>query len=600
MNACRVFRTISLLWVLSAGLAGCAPQTPVVLPIEIRVLSYNIHHGEGLDGKLDLERIAALINRERPDLVALQEVDRGVRRTGGIDEPAELGRLTGMTAIFEKNIEYQGGDYGNAVLTRLPVIYHRNHHLPQSRPGEQRGMLEVAVRVNGSPLIFYATHFDYHSDDRERLDSVAMFKQLIAAQANVPILLAGDLNAEPCSEVLAQLMEFMTESFKTPATRPFTYPAENPTKRIDYILHNQHPGLWTVTYRIIDEPVASDHRPILAVFQLARAAKRSSSKVDTQPAAAESREPEFLLRNVEQLTTPEMGFDRAGEAYFSPDGTQIIFQAVPRGKQGYQIHVMSLADRKPRMVSTGRGECTCAFFRPDGRKILFASSHLGEEAGGSAGKASGYQRKDQRYAWNFNPGMDIFEANPDGTELKRLTDAPGYDAEGAYSPDGKSIAFTSQRTGDLELWIMNADGSNPRQITHKKGYDGGPFISPDNRRVIFRADRKGDDLLQIFVIDATGQNERQLTRNEFVNWGPYWHPAGHSVIYATSRHGHENYELYLLNVDTGAEQRVTTRPGFDGLPAFRADGRKLMWTSKRGPDGTAQVFWADFTLPGGF
>lgn len=157
---------------------------------------------------------------------------------------------------------------------------------------------------------------------------------------------------------------------------------------------------------------------------------------------------------------------------------------------------MSLADRKPKMVSTGRGECTCGYFRPDGRKILFASSHLGEEGAGSAGKPSGYLCKDQRYAWNFNLGMDIFEVNLDGSESSRLTDTPGYDAEGAYSPDGKSIAFTSQRTGDLELWIMNADGSNPRQITHEKGYDGGPFISPDNQRIIFRSDRKGNDLLQ--------------------------------------------------------------------------------------------------------
>jgi Tol biopolymer transport system component len=307
------------------------------------------------------------------------------------------------------------------------------------------------------------------------------------------------------------------------------------------------------------------------------------------------------LGRVEQLTTPAMGFDKAGEAYYSPDMGRIIFQAVPSGGQHYQMYVMALADRKPKRVSTGQGACTCGYFRPDGRKIIFASSHLGPHAGLPPDtQPAGYQAAGRRYVWDFNPYMEIFEADPDGSNLRPLTDADGYDAEGAYGHKGRQIAFTSQRSGDLEIWVMNADGSEPRQITHAKGYDGGPFISPDGRRIIFRGDRRGDDKLQIYVSDIDGRNERALTDNDFVNWGPYWHPNGRSIIYATSRHGHQNYELYLLNVDTGKEQRITFTEGFDGLPVFSPDGKKLMWTSKRGPDNTSQIFQADFRLPPGF
>ncbi len=164
--------------------------------------------------------------------------------------------------------------------------------------------------------------------------------------------------------------------------------------------------------------------------------------------------------------------------------------------------------------------------------------------------------------------MDIFTADLDGKNLKRLTDTPGYDAEGSYSADGSQIVFTSFRDGDGEIYIMDADGKNPRRITHAKGYDGGPFFSPDGKRIIYRSDRKGNDLLQIYVNNTEGTAERALTSNEFVNWGPYWHPDGRHIIYATSKHGHSNYELYLMDVDSGSEERITYHDGFDGLPVF--------------------------------
>jgi TolB protein len=311
------------------------------------------------------------------------------------------------------------------------------------------------------------------------------------------------------------------------------------------------------------------------------------------------------LSNTRQVS---YGLARAGEGYFSPDGQSIIFQAVPHvppsifhhplpDEDGYQIFLGPLEEDAPlKMVSTGKGRCTCPFFHPSGKSILFASTHLSPSTEAEAPKGPAYSRS-ARYRWEFPETMDIFTALPDGKDLKRLTDTPGYDAEASYSPDGSHIVFTSFRDGDGEIYIMDASGKNPRRITNAKGYDGGPFFSPDGRRVVYRSDRKGNDLLQVYLNNTEGTAERALTQNEFVNWGPYWHPDGTHIIYATSKHGHANYELYMMNVDTSAEERITFHDGFDGLPVFSPDGKRLMWTSSgRTADRKSQLFIADFSL----
>ncbi|MBI1826857.1 MAG: PD40 domain-containing protein [Planctomycetes bacterium] len=310
------------------------------------------------------------------------------------------------------------------------------------------------------------------------------------------------------------------------------------------------------------------------------------------------------LANIKQITDTSMGFTKAGEAYFSPDGTSIIFQATPNGKEDYQIYTHSIGSHEAKMVSTGKGACTCAYYRPDGLKIIFASSHLDP----GPDKPQPPKDKKNEYKWDFNSYMDIFEANPDGTELKRLTETPGYDAEGSYSHDGRLIVFTSQRDGDLEIYVMDAYGTNTRRLTSAKGYDGGPFFSPDDWTILYRGDHRDDGKmnLQLRMINLDGSNDHAITDNVIFNWCPYWHPSGQSFIFTQADHGafargeKPNYDLYMMKIDGSDQTRITFDPEFDGLPVFSPDGNRLMWTSKRGGLPEAQVFIADFTLPEAF
>ena len=298
---------------------------------------------------------------------------------------------------------------------------------------------------------------------------------------------------------------------------------------------------------------------------------------------------ELCLRNVRQVTFSSMGFEKAGESYFSPDGQSIIFQAVPQGKRHYQIYTLGLQTGLLQRVSTGEGACTCGFYKPDGTKIIFASSH-----------EAALEEKEEtssRYEWELTPHMNIYEANVDGTDLRKLTTGAAYHAECAYSPDGKQIVFASNETGRMNLYICDANGENGYALTRGKDcYNGGPFFSPDGNWIIFRADREKKHYLQLFMIRPDGTEERQLTDDEFVNWAPFWHPEGKIVAYTTSKHGHYAYQIYLLDVATLKSYRLTYSNTFEGLPSFSTDGKQITWTSKRG-GGAPHVFIADFALP---
>ena len=234
-------------------------------PFRIRVLCYNIHHGAGIDRKLDLDRVAKVIKSVSPDVVALQEADKKTTRVNQMDQPAELARLTGMEVVFERNISFQGGDYGNAVLSKFPIASHRNVHLPNPSNGEQRGVLicELQPREFCQPLLFLCTHLDHRSNET-RMAGAKKINQIISEKPNIPAILAGDLNATPESDVL-QLLE---QQWKVANCQELpTVPVTQPTRQIDFILSRPNQQWKTIDVQVLEEAVASDHRAIFAELE---------------------------------------------------------------------------------------------------------------------------------------------------------------------------------------------------------------------------------------------------------------------------------------------------------------------------------------------
>ncbi|HRY50863.1 MAG TPA: endonuclease/exonuclease/phosphatase family protein [Candidatus Paceibacterota bacterium] len=241
---------------------ACATQEPDSSPLALRVLTYNIHHGEGTDGRLDLERIAALMLEHRPDLVALQEVDRGTTRTQKRDLAAELGRLTGMETLFSKNIDFQGGEYGNAILSRHRILSSTNLHYRMLRPGEQRGLLQATIQCAGREIVFMATHLDYRPDPAERLSNVEEIKAA-AQKSGKPVILAGDFNDHPDRDVHRAMKTMFLDAWEQGGSGDgFTYSSASPKSRIDYV-YCYPPGRWQVTRAEVLQSPASDHLPVL-------------------------------------------------------------------------------------------------------------------------------------------------------------------------------------------------------------------------------------------------------------------------------------------------------------------------------------------------
>ena len=322
-----------------------------------------------------------------------------------------------------------------------------------------------------------------------------------------------------------------------------------------------------------------------------------------------------FLSNIRQLTYDGK---RAGEGYFSEDGNALIFQSEREPDNPfYQIYLLDLLTGDTHRVSTGVGKTTCAFFRPGTDEVLYASTHHDVFAKAKQEeelkfRASG---KERRYSWDYDEAMDIFSANRDGSNLKQLTNAPGYDAEASYSPDGKYIVFCSLRDAypksqlspkELkqlevdpayfgEIYLMNADGSDQIRLTDSPGYDGGPFFTPDGQHIVWRHFTADGSQADIYTMRIDGSNIRRLTDFKSMSWAPYFHPSGAYVIFASNKLGFSNFELYLVDGRGRHEPvRVTSTDGFDGLPVFSPDGNQLCWTSNRNSQEVSQLYLAEW------
>jgi endonuclease/exonuclease/phosphatase family metal-dependent hydrolase len=272
----RTLRTWSLLAALLAAplAAGTtrrpAPSSPSSSRTRtLRVMSYNIHVGIGVDKRLDLRRVAEVIRRERPDLVGLQEIDRGTQRTGRVDQIAELARLTGMHYAFAPNLNFQGGWYGVAILSRFPLLASEHARFRHRREAERRGYLLAEVEINGRPLSFVTTHLDHQQDDNRLFETEQLLRAVPDSPA--PLVVAGDFNDEPAGESYRLMLTRFADAWAAGGAAGdgggLTYPADKPRKRIDYIFHAPRERTRARRAWVVESP-ASDHRALVAEIEL--------------------------------------------------------------------------------------------------------------------------------------------------------------------------------------------------------------------------------------------------------------------------------------------------------------------------------------------
>ncbi len=369
-------------------------------------------------------------------------------------------------------------------------------------------------------------------------------------------------------------------------------------------------------------------RSLLGVLIVLFVAGCSTGNPEVQNTGQEQYDPskdtlrfpgELHLRNIRQLT---FGGNNA-EAYWSFDDSLLVFQTDwqkinPQGCD--QIFVMR-ADGKPfsdgvryRLVSTGKGRTTCSYFLPDGR-ILYASTHAADSACPPIP-----ERRGGRYVWPIYDTYDIYVANPDGSDPEVLIGGPGYDAEATVSPDGRYVVFTSDRSGDLELWRYDLQTGELLQLTHELGYDGGAFFSRDSKKIVWRASRPKTEeevrvykellaqgLVQptemdVYIANIDGSNVQKVTDLPGAQWAPFFHPDGTKVLFCSNHHRLQDrpwlFDIFMVDLQTGAMEQITHSGTFDAFPMFSFDGKKLVFASNRNkerkPTRETNIFVADW------
>jgi len=312
------------------------------------------------------------------------------------------------------------------------------------------------------------------------------------------------------------------------------------------------------------------------------------------------------LANVKQITH---GGQNA-EAYWAPDGKRLIFQATRDTSECDQQYIMNADGSDMHMVSTGKGVTTCGYFLPDGKHIVYASTH---EAGPSC---PARPDRTKGYVWAVYPGFDIYLADDKGKIEKKLTDAPGYDAEATINWKNNKILYTSKASGDLDLWTMNLDGSGKKQITKTEGYDGGAVFSRDGAKMAWRAfhpdtpdktktyrDLLKEDLtapmkMELWVANGDGSNPKQITNYGCASFAPTFTPDGKKLLFSSNKQkcDSRDFELYTINLDGSGLEQVTSYGGFTSFPEFSPDGKKLVFVSSYQGKGDYEfnVFTADW------
>src|SRR5947209_6649928 len=346
---------------------------------------------------------------------------------------------------------------------------------------------------------------------------------------------------------------------------------------------------------------------LIPLFMIASLLVSSGSRASIPQADKSLALPsEKHLRNMRQLS---FGGQNA-EAYFSADGRELIFQSQRDGRGCDQIYTMNVDGSNVSMVSTGDGRTTCSYFFPKRERILYSSTH------GAAKECPPRPDYSHGYVWPIYSSYDIYTARPNGSDLKQLTNTPGYDAEATISTDGKKIVFTSMRDGDLDVYTMDTDGHHVRRLTTELGYDGGPFFSNDGKQIVYRAyhpktlaeitrykQKLAENLIEpnvfeIWVMNADGTNKRQVTHIGAASFAPYFFPDARRIIFASNVNdpGGRNFDLYVIKTDGTGLERITYNDTFDGFPMFSPDGKRLVFASNRNAKvkGETNIFIADW------